>query len=189
MNKMTDFYIDGKWVAPATSNELDVINPADETAYATISLGSKTDVDAAVAAANKAFLGWADTPVEDRISLIEKLAEIYQSRIDEMAKAISMEMGAPMKLATNAQAAAGLGHIKTFIRSLKNFSFEHPLREGADNQHIIYEPIGVWPDHAMELANEPGDFKGGPRSRRRLHRRLKAIRDRSNVFYVICRIY
>ena len=143
MNKMTDFYIDGKWVAPATSNELDVINPADETAYATISLGSKTDVDAAVAAANKAFLGWADTPVEDRISLIEKLAEIYQSHIDEMAKAISMEMGAPMKLATNAQAAAGLGHIKTFIRSLKNFSFEHPLREGADNQHIIYEPIGV----------------------------------------------
>ena len=74
MEKKTQFYIDGKWVAPATPNELDVINPADETAYATISLGSKADVDAAVAAADKAFLDWADTPVEERIALIEKLA-------------------------------------------------------------------------------------------------------------------
>ena len=163
MEKKTHFYIDGKWMAPATPNELDVINPADETAYATISLGSKADVDAAVAAADKAFLDWADTPVEERIALIEKLAEVYKSRIAEMAKAISMEMGAPIKLATNAQAAAGLGHIKAFIRSLKSFSFEQPLREGAENQHMIYEPIGVcglitpwnWPMNQVTLKVVP----------------------------------
>ncbi|MEC7647396.1 MAG: aldehyde dehydrogenase family protein [Pseudomonadota bacterium] len=163
MEKKTHFYIDGKWMAPATPNELDVINPADETAYATISLGSKADVDAAVAAAEKAFLDWADTPVEERIALIEKLAEVYKSRIAEMAKAISMEMGAPIKLATNAQAAAGLGHIKAFIRSLKSFSFEQPLREGAENQHMIYEPIGVcglitpwnWPMNQVTLKVVP----------------------------------
>ena len=50
MLRKTDFYIDGKWVAPAKKNELEVINPADETAFATISLGSEADVDAAVAA-------------------------------------------------------------------------------------------------------------------------------------------
>ena len=163
MEKKTHFYIDGKWMAPATPIELDVINPADETAYATISLGSKADVDAAVAAADKAFLDWADTPVEERIALIEKLAEVYKSRIAEMAKAISMEMGAPIKLATNAQAAAGLGHIKAFIRSLKSFSFEQPLREGAENQHMIYEPIGVcglitpwnWPMNQVTLKVVP----------------------------------
>jgi len=118
MDIKTQFYIDGKWVAPATPDELEVINPADESAYATISLGNRADVDIAVDAANRAFLNWADTPTKDRIALIEKLAKIYQSRMEEMAKAISLEMGAPMKLATNAQAAAGLGHIKAFIRSL-----------------------------------------------------------------------
>ena len=163
MDMKTQFYIDGKWVAPATPNELEVINPANESAYATISLGNRADVDVAVDAANRAFSDWADTPAEDRIALIEKLAEVYQSRIKEMAKAISMEMGAPMKLATNAQAAAGLGHIKAFIRSLKNFSFEHPLREGAENQHMIYEPIGVcglitpwnWPMNQVTLKVVP----------------------------------
>jgi aldehyde dehydrogenase (NAD+) len=163
MDMKTQFYIDGKWVAPATPNELEVINPADEFAYATISLGNRTDVDVAVDAANRAFPDWADTPTEDRIALIEKLAEVYQSRMEEMAKAISMEMGAPMKLATNAQAAAGLGHIKAFIRSLTNFSFEHPLREGAENQHMIYEPIGVcglitpwnWPMNQVTLKVVP----------------------------------
>ena len=163
MEAKTKFYIDGKWVAPAAPKELEVINPADETAYATISLGSRADVDIAVDAARKAFPDWADTPIEARIALIEKLAEIYQRRSGEMAKAISMEMGAPIKLATNAQAAAGLGHIKAFIRALKGFSFEHPLREGAENQHMIYEPIGVcglitpwnWPMNQVTLKVVP----------------------------------
>ena len=55
MLRKTDFYIDGKWVAPAVAHDLDVINPADETAFAVISLGSEADVDKAVAAAKKAF--------------------------------------------------------------------------------------------------------------------------------------
>ena len=163
MEKKIQFYINGKWVAPATPNDFDVINPANETAYAKISLGSKADVNAAVEAAGKAFFKWADTSVEHRIALIEKLAEIYQGRINEMAKAISLEMGAPIKLATNAQAAAGLGHIKAFLRSLKSFSFEHALRDGSENQHMIYEPIGVcglitpwnWPMNQVTLKVAP----------------------------------
>ena len=159
MQRRTDFYIDGKWTAPATPKELEVINPADETAFATISLGSKADVDKAVAAAQKAFPAWAARPVGERIALIEKLADIYQRRAEEMARAISTEMGAPMKLATNAQAAAGLGHIKAFIRTLKSFEFEHPLRAGAESEHLIYEPIGVcglitpwnWPMNQVTL--------------------------------------
>ena len=60
-----------------------------------------------------------------------------------MANAISTEMGAPIKLATKAQTAAGLGHIKAFIRAIKTFEFEHPLREDSPDEYIIHEPIGV----------------------------------------------
>ena len=96
-------------MAPATPNDFDVINPANETAYATISLGSKADVEDAVEAASKAFSNGRHTG--RTTYCLDREGRKSTKRIDEMAKAIS-EMGAPMKLATNAQAAAGLGHIK-----------------------------------------------------------------------------
>jgi len=102
MIKKTDFYINGQWVAPVTPHDFDVINPADEQAYAVISLGSPADVDKAVAAARAAFETYSQTSREQRLALLEKLAEIYSARSSEMAETISREMGAPMTLATNA---------------------------------------------------------------------------------------
>ncbi|WP_281685513.1 aldehyde dehydrogenase family protein [Thalassobaculum salexigens] len=163
MLRKTDFYIDGAWVPPTTSKDFDVINPADETAFGVISLGSKADVDKAVAAARAAFDGWSKTPLADRIAKVEKLAEVYERRAGEMAEAISTEMGAPMKLATTAQAAAGLGHIKAFIRALKDFKFEHKLRDDTPDEYIIHEAIGVcglitpwnWPMNQVTLKVVP----------------------------------
>ena len=163
MQRKTDFYIDGQWVAPQTPREFEVINPANETAYGVISLGAAGDVDKAVAAARRAFDGWADTAPETRIACLEKLAEIYARRAAEMALAISTEMGAPITMAANAQTAAGLGHIKAFIRAFKAFKFERPLRDGAQNEHIIHEPIGVcglitpwnWPMNQVTLKVVP----------------------------------
>lgn len=163
MLRKTDFYIDGAWVPPTTPEDFDVINPADETAFGVISLGSKADVDKAVAAARAAFDGWSKTPLADRIAKVEKLAEVYERRAGEMAEAISTEMGAPMKLATTAQAAAGLGHIKAFIRALKDFKFEHKLRDDTPDEYIIHEAIGVcglitpwnWPMNQVTLKVVP----------------------------------
>jgi len=163
MERKTDFFIDGKWVAPIKANDFPVINPANETEYATISLGSEADVNAAVAAAKRAFPGWSTTPHAERVAKVEKLAEIYQERIEEMAEAISNEMGAPKNIASSQQAAAGLGHIKAFIRALKEFTFEHPLNEKFQTEYIIHEPIGVcglitpwnWPMNQVTLKVVP----------------------------------
>ncbi len=159
MIRKTDFYINGSWVAPVIANDFEVINPADEQAFAAISLGSAADVDKAVAAARAAFETYSQTSRDERIKLLEKLAEIYSSRADEMAQTISREMGAPMSLAINAQSAAGLGHIKSFIRALKSYSFGHILNEHAPNEYISHEAIGVcglitpwnWPMNQITL--------------------------------------
>ena len=159
MERKTDFFIDGKWVAPASANDFEVINPANETPFATISLGTKADVNKAVAAAKSAFATWSTTPHDVRVGYVEKLAEIYQERIEEMATAISNEMGAPKNIASTQQAAAGLGHIKAFIRALKAFTFEHPLNEKFQTEYIMHEPIGVcglitpwnWPMNQVTL--------------------------------------
>ena len=124
MKDTTKFYINGEWVAPTTPKTMDVINPATEEAFATISMGSSADVDKAVAAAKAAFPAFSRTTREERIALIEKIMEVYQGRYAEVAETISKEMGAPAWLSQAAQAATGLGHFATTLERLKKHEFE-----------------------------------------------------------------
>ncbi|MCP5381665.1 MAG: aldehyde dehydrogenase family protein [Kordiimonadaceae bacterium] len=139
MKQYLKFYINGEWVDPEVPNVCDVINPATESAFAQISLGTAKDVDKAVAAAKAAFPKYAKWTVEQRIALLEKIIDIYNKRRDEVALAISNEMGAPITLAKNDQSIVGTLHFESALRALKNFKFE----EKQDNIIIRYEPIGV----------------------------------------------
>src|SRR5262245_53198284 len=133
------FYIDGSWVDPVQPKTLEVVNPATEQPVAKISLGSAADVDRAVKAARAAFPAYSRTTKDERIGLLQRIIEAYKARYDDIAKAISLEMGAPASLATKAQAATGLGHLNQMIAVLKDYEFEHV--EG--RTLIIREPIGV----------------------------------------------
>jgi aldehyde dehydrogenase (NAD+) len=157
MLRKTDFYINGKWVAPVQPKELEVINPATEEPCAIISLGSAADVDKAVAAAKAAFETYSQTSREERLALLEKLQEIMARRNDDMANAISSEMGAPISLAKSAQAGAGPYHLQGFIKALQNLEMEEEFH--ANGQRIVREPIGVcglitpwnWPVNQIAL--------------------------------------
>jgi aldehyde dehydrogenase (NAD+) len=135
----TQFYIDGRWVDPVEPRPLEVINPATEEPVGRISLGSAADVDRAVAAARRAFPGWSATSVDERISLFERILAAYKRRIDDIAEAICDEVGAPLWLAKQAQAAAGLGQFGSTLAALKSFAFE----ESRGGTRLRYEPIGV----------------------------------------------
>ncbi len=159
MLQKTDFFIDGHWVAPVVAKTLEVINPADEQPFAVISLGSSADVDKAVAAAKRAFPLWSAVSREHRLMLLEKLLAAYERRMHDMADAISLEMGAPMKLALESQVACGAGHIKNFIQVLREFEFEETIDEKNPQERIVREPIGVcglitpwnWPMNQVTL--------------------------------------
>ncbi|MEM7169627.1 MAG: aldehyde dehydrogenase family protein [Pseudomonadota bacterium] len=163
MLEKRDFYINGQWVAPAEAHDLMVINPSNEEPCAVISLGGQADTDAAVVAARAAFEGWRDTPLETRLALVEKLADIYDARSDEMGETISLEMGAPISMAKSAQTGAGSGHIRNFLQAIKDFKFEYTFGEQASDTQIIYEPIGVcglitpwnWPMNQVTLKAIP----------------------------------
>ncbi|WP_212523015.1 aldehyde dehydrogenase family protein [Actibacterium sp. MT2.3-13A] len=159
MIEKRQLYINGTWVDPKISNDFNVINPANEEPCAVISLGAQADTDAAVAAARGAFDSFAHTDKAERLALIEKILEVYNRRADEMAEAISLEMGAPIDLARNSQVGAGSWHIQNFITALKGFEFERPLGDHAPNDRIIHEPVGVvgmitpwnWPMNQVTL--------------------------------------
>ena len=139
MFEYTKFYINGQWVDPVTPRTLEVLDPSTEEACATISLGSEADVDLAVAAAKNAFETFSQTSVDERVGMLERMAEIFQRRIGEIAEAIRLEMGAPIKLASTAQAYAGLGHITEAAKILKTYSFTEDLGP----HRVVKEPIGV----------------------------------------------
>jgi aldehyde dehydrogenase (NAD+) len=139
MENQQKFYIDGQWVSPLGDRTLDVINPATETAIATIALGNAADVDRAVAAARRAFSSYSNTSVAERLALLDKITALYQARMPELARAISREMGAPIGLASAAQAPVGLAHLMNTRAALEHFEFEERER----NHAVVREPIGV----------------------------------------------
>ncbi len=165
MLEKRNFYINGEWVAPAAANDLAVINPSTEEQCAVISLGGQADTDAAVAAARAAFDDWSQTPKEERAALVRKLGEIYEARKEEMAQAMSMEMGAPINLSRTSQVGAGSWHLQGFLKALEDFSFE---RDFTATEKTLLEPIGVcalitpwnWPMNQIMLKVIPAMATG-----------------------------
>ena len=139
MKDLRKFYVDGEWVDPIFANDLAVENPATEELVATISMGAMADVNRAVAAAKHAFPSYSRTSVDERIALLENLLTIYSDRYDEMAVAISIEMGAPISFSTTAQADCGRGHINAALEALKTFEFERQI----GSTRVVKEAIGV----------------------------------------------
>ncbi|HUE44436.1 MAG TPA: aldehyde dehydrogenase family protein [Candidatus Sulfotelmatobacter sp.] len=139
MKDARQFYIDGKWVAATKPRDFPVINPATEEQIATISLGSAADVDKAVAAAKRAFESFSETTLEQRRELLQRIVAVYKAKSQEMAQAISSEMGAPLAFAKAAQVGAGLAHFLEILRVLDHFAFE----EVRGTTLFRKEPIGV----------------------------------------------
>ena len=139
MKECVQFYINGEWVDPVNPQHLDVINPATEESIAKIAMGNSEDVNKAVAAAKNAFDSFSQTSKEERLALMGKILEVYQSRYDEIAETISSEMGAPLWLSKAAQAATGAGHFATFMEILKNYDFV----EDKGTTRLRKEPVGV----------------------------------------------
>ncbi|AXI44929.1 aldehyde dehydrogenase family protein [Sulfitobacter sp. SK012] len=165
MLEKRNFYINGAWVAPATANDFPVIDPSTEEQCAVISLGGQADTDAAANAARAAFDGWSQTSKEERTALIRKLLEIYKARAEEMAQAMSLEMGAPIELSRNQQVGAGSWHMEGFLKAFENFSFD---RDFTATEKTLLEPIGVcalitpwnWPMNQIILKAIPAMATG-----------------------------
>jgi len=126
-------------VEPRSSDTLPVIDPATEEVIETIAMGGADDVDAAVAAARSAFDGFAATTVQDRAALLDRVIEVYQARMGDLAAAVRSEMGAPTSLAQTAQVPAALAHLATARALLEDFPFE----EESGSTLVVREPVGV----------------------------------------------
>lgn len=143
MIEMRQFYIGGSWQTAHSTAERVLIDASTEEPFGVVALGDDGDVDAAVAAAKEALPCWSATDPGTRLALVERMRAVHLERMEDMARAISREMGAPIDLARQSQAAAGPRHMTNFIAAMQDFDFIRPLGPHAPNDRIVMEPIGV----------------------------------------------
>lgn len=139
MRALDRFYIDGKWVTPASSRSCDLVSPATEDVIGRISLGSDLDVDRAVEAARRAFASFSQATIADRRALIGRIVDLYKGRYEEIAQAISDEMGAPLAFARKSQTGLGAAHFSTLHEIMEHYPFE----ESRSGMRLRREPVGV----------------------------------------------
>lgn len=130
-------YIDGQWVTPVGTGEIEVINPATEQAIGSVPNGDAADVDAAVAAARRAF-----DPLISVAERKERTAAVIAAmaqRLPDIAKTITAEMGAPLRISQTVQTKVPLAVAQGFADVLETFEFE----ERVGNSLVVREPYGV----------------------------------------------
>ncbi len=153
---LSHFFIGGAWVAPRSDQRFAVMNPATDRQIGEIFLGSVNDVDAAVAAAKTAFGSYSQTTKAERRALLDALLEATRARMEDMAQAMSQEMGAPITFARTAQADAAIGHLEGFITA---FDAQEEWQNLPNGDIQLREPIGVcglitpwnWPINQIAL--------------------------------------
>ena len=130
MSNNEKFYINGAWCDPVNTSKLDVIHPGNEEVIASISMGSKADVNLAVEAAREAFKSWQFSTVDERVALLERILAVYKSRTEEFVKIMPLEMGTTISLSREMHVPMGIGHIEAAIEALQNHTFVRSSSRG-----------------------------------------------------------
>ena len=133
------FFVGGEWVPAQDRDVLTVVDPATEQPVATVPAGTVEDVDAAVAAARRAFDDWASRTPADRAALLSAAADALEARTDEVARLISTEMGTPLAFSKAVQVGNPVRVLRSYAEILATYEFEEQIA----NSLVVKEPIGV----------------------------------------------
>ena len=147
MRSFDKLFIGGTWVDPAGSDTIEVISPHTEEVIGRVPEGTEADMDRAVAAAREAFDNgaWPRMAPEERYAIVQKFADIYASRLGEMAALITEEMGSPLLFSELAQAPSPWMMLTTFLRIANDDFHWEETRVGMLGEQVIVrrEPVGV----------------------------------------------
>lgn len=130
-------YINGQWTTPSSSTRFELVNPATEQPFATVALAGTAEVDQAVRAARAAFGSYSQTTREQRIALLERIVERFVAREEEVALAITEELGAPVSV--RQKTVAAIDAFRQAIKTLRAYEFQTRIGDNI----VRREPIGV----------------------------------------------
>ncbi|WP_167138032.1 aldehyde dehydrogenase family protein [Diaminobutyricimonas sp. TR449] len=139
MIRQTTIYIDGQWVEASGAEYREVINPATEEVFAEVRRGTAEDVDKAVAAARRAFDGWAESSLTEREQVLRAFADIMERDGDEITESIVREIGQPVSWAQRASTAQTIRDLRNFADAISEVVWEERIGEA----RVRRIPVGV----------------------------------------------
>jgi succinate-semialdehyde dehydrogenase / glutarate-semialdehyde dehydrogenase len=138
-----DHYIDGKWVQPTSGKSQDVVNPATNVAIGKLGHASKSDLDAALKAAEKGFATWRKVSAFERGKILKKVADLMRTRADEIAKVLTMEQGKVFAEA-KVEVLGSADIIEWFAEEGRRaYGRIIPARADGVRNMVLMEPVGV----------------------------------------------
>ncbi|MCS0602020.1 aldehyde dehydrogenase family protein [Streptomyces sp. LP11] len=139
MKAYDGLYIDGAWRPAASTDTIEVVNPADERVIARVPAAGPGDVDTAVRAARAALPGWAATPPAERAARLAALRDALAARKDEIAETVTAELGSPLAFSQAVHAAVPIAVAGSYAELAAGHAFE----EKVGNSTVLHEPVGV----------------------------------------------
>ena len=128
---------------PVSGQYLEDVDPATGEVIAEVADSDPADVDAAVAAASRAFPSWRKTPAEQRSKLLMRLADLIEENFDELASLESEDNGKPVSLARRLDVPRAIKNFRFFATAILHAETKfHPMDDGALN-YTLRQPVGV----------------------------------------------
>jgi aldehyde dehydrogenase (NAD+) len=144
METKDTLYVGGEWVAPSTTNTIDVISPFTEEVIATVPEAGEADVDRAVEAAQAALAGpYPQLTPSERADYITKLSQAIMARSQELADTITQEMGTPASWSLMGQVFSSTMVLDGWAELARSFTFEEHRPGGLGPTIVRKEPVGV----------------------------------------------
>jgi len=143
MQDAKSLYIDGQWRAASGGGTFAVINPATEEPLAERANASEADVDAAIAAARRGFEVWRRVQPWERARLIRRVGDLMRERSEEIARALTLEVGKPLGQA-RVETQGAVEQFEWFAEESKRIYGQTVESRAANGRIIIdYQPVGV----------------------------------------------
>jgi aminomuconate-semialdehyde/2-hydroxymuconate-6-semialdehyde dehydrogenase len=135
-------WIDGEAREAASSRWLEVFDPANAKPFAEVARGDATDVEAAIAAAQRAFPAWSSLPTTERARWLEKLADALEAKLDDFVHAESRDGGKPIRLAREVEIPRAISNLRFFAHAATQFASESHHGQAGLN-YTLRSPLGV----------------------------------------------
>ena len=136
-------YIGGKLIGPLSGNFIDNINPATGQVYGQVPDSNSKDVNAALSAAKKAFPAWSNSPAEERFKLLNRIAELIDENIEELALAETNDNGKPLWLSKQVDIPRASANFRFFATGIMHFATESHQMENRALNYTLRQPIGI----------------------------------------------
>jgi aminomuconate-semialdehyde/2-hydroxymuconate-6-semialdehyde dehydrogenase len=136
-------FIDGQFVGPVGGKYLDNVEPATGKPYSQVADSDARDVEAAITAAEKAFVDWSKKSVTERSKFLLRIADLIDRDLEKLARAESIDTGKPLALARSLDIPRAASNFRFFATAVLHTESEAHITDNVAFNYTLRQPRGI----------------------------------------------